>query len=136
MSELFINMPTEKSSEKSFGIVFSIVFLIASLYPLINDEGLHLWALILSIIFFFLAFITPKILVYPNKLWFKFGLLLSSIISPIVMAIVYFILLRNNSIYVLYIILFIKHFKVICQRSNGINTDPFLYNCTCWKNKM
>jgi hypothetical protein len=81
----------EQPSEKSFGIVFSIVFLIVALYPLINSEGLRIWALVASIIFFFLAFIAPKVLVFPNKLWFKFGLLLGSIVAPIVMAIVYFV---------------------------------------------
>jgi hypothetical protein len=79
------------SSPKSFGIVFSIVFLIVSLYPLIDSDGLHFWALTVSIIFLLLAFIAPKTLVIPNKLWFKFGMLLSSIISPIVMALVYFV---------------------------------------------
>ena len=91
MSEIASHVSTEQSSEKSFGVVFSIVFLIVALYPLINSEGLCIWALVASIIFFFLAFIAPKVLVFPNKLWFKFGLLLSSIVAPIVMAFVYFV---------------------------------------------
>ena len=91
MSETTSHIAIEQSSEKSFGIVFSIVFLIVALYPLINSEGLRIWALVASIIFFFLAFIAPKVLVFPNKLWFKFGLLLGSIVAPIVMAFVYFV---------------------------------------------
>ena len=91
MSEIASHISTEQSSEKSFGVVFSIVFLIVSLYPLINSEGLRIWALVVSIIFFLLAFLAPKILVLPNKLWFKFGLLLGSIVAPIVMAFVYFV---------------------------------------------
>ncbi len=91
MSEIGSNVSTEQSSEKSFGVVFSIVFLIVALYPLINSEGLRIWALVVSIIFFLLAFLAPKILVLPNKLWFKFGLLLGSIVAPIVMAFVYFV---------------------------------------------
>ena len=90
MSEKSSHIAIEQSSEKSFGIVFSIVFLIVALYPLINSEGLRIWALVASIIFFFLAFIAPKVLVFPNKLWFKFGLLIGSIVAPIVMAFVYF----------------------------------------------
>ena len=89
MSEKSSHIAIEQSSEKSFGIVFSIVFLIVALYPLINSEGLRIWALVASIIFFFLAFIAPKVLVFPNKIWFKFGLLLGSIVAPIVMAFVY-----------------------------------------------
>ena len=91
MSEKISYIQTEQSSEKSFGVVFSIVFLIVALYPLINSESLRIWALVVSIIFFLLAFLAPKILVLPNKLWFKFGLLLGSIVAPIVMAFVYFV---------------------------------------------
>ena len=91
MTETSNHIAIEQSSEKSFGTVFSIVFLIVALYPLINSEGLRIWALVASIIFFFLAFIAPKVLVFPNKLWFKFGLLLGSIVAPIVMAFVYFV---------------------------------------------
>ena len=91
MTEISRHVSTEQSSEKSFGVVFSIVFLIVALYPLINSEGLRIWALVVSIIFFLLAFLAPKILVFPNKLWFKFGLLLGSIVAPIVMAFVYFV---------------------------------------------
>ena len=91
MSVLKNNMRNKQSTEKSFGVVFSCVFLIIALYPLITSEGLRIWALVVSIIFFLLAFLAPKILVLPNKLWFKFGLLLGSIVAPIVMAFVYFV---------------------------------------------
>jgi hypothetical protein len=92
MAEKYRHVSTQQSSEKSFGIVFSIVFLIISLFPLLtNSEGLLTWALVSSIIFLLLAFIAPKVLVFPNKLWFKFGLLIGSIVAPIVMAFVYFV---------------------------------------------
>ena len=91
MTEISGHVSTGQSSEKSFGVVFSIVFLIVALYPLINSESLRIWALVVSIIFFLLAFLAPKILVLPNKLWFKFGLLIGSIVAPIVMAFVYFV---------------------------------------------
>ena len=91
MTEISVHASTEQSSEKSFGVVFSIVFLIVALYPLIISSSLRIWALVISIIFFLLAFLAPKILVLPNKLWFKFGLLIGSIVAPIVMAFVYFV---------------------------------------------
>jgi hypothetical protein len=91
MSKTTSHIAVEQSSPKSFGIVFSIVFLIVALYPLINSDGFRIWALVVSIIFFLLAFLAPKILVLPNKLWFKFGLLIGSIVAPIVMAFVYFV---------------------------------------------
>ena len=91
MSETTSHITIERSSPKSFGVVFSIVFLIVAIYPLINSEGLRIWALIVSAVFLLLAIAAPKILNLPNKLWFKFGILLGSIIAPIVMALVYFI---------------------------------------------
>ena len=84
-------MASNQSSEKSFGIVFSIVFLIVALYPLSNSEDIRLWAIIVSAVFLLLAFVVPNVLSLANKLWFKFGILLGSIIAPIVMALVYFL---------------------------------------------
>ena len=78
-------------SEKSFGVIFSIIFLIVALYPLADSQELHLWAVIVSAIFLLLALVAPKALSLPNKLWFKFGILLGSIVAPIVMVFVYFI---------------------------------------------
>jgi len=91
MSESFSHISTEHSSPKSFGVVFSIVFLMVGLYPIINSEGIHAWALFVSAVFLFLAFLAPNTLSIPNKLWFKLGILLGSIIAPIVMALVYFL---------------------------------------------
>tara|TARA_B110000858_G_C17510276_1_gene340063 strand:- start:191 stop:595 length:405 start_codon:yes stop_codon:yes gene_type:complete len=90
MTEISRHVSTEQSSEKSFAVVFSIVFLIVALYPLVNSEDLRMWALVVSIIFFLLAFIAPQVLSLPNKLWFKFGLLIGSIVAPIIMAFIYF----------------------------------------------
>ena len=91
MSEINSNIKTEIPSEKSFGVVFSIIFLIICLYPLIHDEPYRLWSLILSILFLFLAFIVPRTLIALNKLWFKFGLLIGSILAPIFLVILYFV---------------------------------------------
>ncbi len=91
MSKTISNISVRQGSEKSFGIVFSIVFLIITLYPLINSEGIRIWALIASAVFLSLAFVAPQVLAFPNKLWFKFGMLLESIIAPIVIAVVYFL---------------------------------------------
>ena len=85
-------------SNRSFGIVFSIVFLLISLYPLINGENLRLWSLIISIVFFALGIINSNLLKPLNKLWFKFGLLLGKIISPFVMGIIFFIVVTPIAI--------------------------------------
>ena len=78
------------SSNRSFGIVFFIVFLIIAIYPLINNADLRIWSLVISIIFLILGLINSKFLSPLNKLWFKFGLLLGRLISPIIMGIIFF----------------------------------------------
>ena len=79
------------SSNRSFGIVFFIVFLIISIWPLINDNALRIWSIYIAIIFLILGLINSKLLTPLNVLWFKFGKLLGLTISPIVMGIVFFI---------------------------------------------
>jgi hypothetical protein len=85
------------SSNKSFGIVFSIFFLIISLYPLFKGDELRTWSLIISIIFLILGLLKSKILTPLNKLWFKFGILLGNFISPIVMGVVFFAVVTPTS---------------------------------------
>ena len=79
------------SSNKSFGIVFFVVFLIISIFPLINDGNLRIWALIISIIFLILGLVNSNILTPLNKIWFRFGLILGKIVSPIVMSVIFFL---------------------------------------------
>ena len=77
-------------SNRSFGIVFFIVFLLVSIYPLINGENIRYWSLIISLIFLILGFLNSKILTPLNKTWFKFGIFLGRIISPFIMGIIFF----------------------------------------------
>ena len=79
-------------SNRSFGITFFIVFLIISLYPLLNSESIRAWSLIISSIFLVLGFFNSKLLNPLNKIWFKFGLLLGKIISPIIMGIIFYLI--------------------------------------------
>ena len=85
------NSKVKISSIRNFGLVFFVVFLIVALLPLKHDEDVRLWSLGLSIIFFILGILNSKLLTPLNKLWFKFGIFLGVIVSPIVMGIVYFI---------------------------------------------
>ena len=77
-------------SNKSFGIVFFIVFLIISIYPMLGGDSLRLWSFAISIIFLILGLLNSKILSPLNKLWFKLGIFLGKIISPIIMGIIFF----------------------------------------------
>ena len=79
------------SSNRSFGVVFFIVFLLIALYPLLNNNEIRLWSLIISVLFLILGILNSKILSPLNKIWFKFGLLLGKIISPIIMGIIFFL---------------------------------------------
>ena len=67
-------------SNRSFGIVFFVVFFLISIYPLINNESIRIWSLVVSLIFLVLGIINSNVLSPLNKLWFKFGILLGKII--------------------------------------------------------
>ncbi len=86
------------SSNKSFGIVFFIVFLIIALYPMIKDGDIRLWSLILSLIFLILGLINSIILTPLNRLWFKFGIFLGKIVSPIILGIIFFLVVTPTGI--------------------------------------
>mgnify|MGYP001317931488 FL=1 len=77
-------------SNRNFGIVFAIVFLIISLWPLLSQNEIRFWSLIISIIFLSLGLINSKLLLPLNKIWFKFGIFLGNFIAPIVMGVIYF----------------------------------------------
>jgi len=77
-------------SNRSFGIVFFIVFLLIAIYPLINQGEIRVWSVLISLLFLILGIINSKILTPLNKAWFKFGIFLGKIISPIIMGIIFF----------------------------------------------
>ena len=85
-------------TNKSFGIVFFLFFLIVSLFPLFKNENIRVWSLIIAIIFLILGLLKSKFLTPLNKIWFKFGILLGSFVSPIVMSIVFFVIVTPTSI--------------------------------------
>ena len=77
-------------SNRNFGMVFTIVFLIISFWPLLKSGNIRYWSLIISIIFFVLALLNSDVLTPLNKIWMKFGLILGKIVSPIVMGFIFF----------------------------------------------
>ncbi len=85
-------------SNRNFGIVFFIVFLIIALWPILKQNEIRIWSLIISFIFFALGLINSKLLTPLNKIWFKFGILLGNIISPIVMGIVFFLVVTPTGL--------------------------------------
>tara|TARA_Y200000002_G_scaffold294587_1_gene248922 strand:- start:15 stop:398 length:384 start_codon:yes stop_codon:yes gene_type:complete len=86
------------SSNKNFGIVFFIVFLLIGIYPFLNGNDFRIWSLLISLVFLILGLINSKILTPLNKLWFKFGLFLGKIVSPLVMGFIFFIVVTPTGI--------------------------------------
>ena len=89
-----------QSSNKSFGLLFFVVFLILGLWPLKNGESLNVYFIMASVVFLILGLLNSKLLTPLNKSWIKLGEILGVIIAPIVMALVYFVILTPVSIIV------------------------------------
>ena len=85
------------SSNRDFGVVFFIFFMIISLFPLFKDGNVRVWAVVVAIIFLILGLLNSSVLSPLNKIWFKFGILLGNFISPIIMGLVFFIVVTPTS---------------------------------------
>ena len=85
------------SSNRNFGMVFFIFFMIISLFPLFKDGNVRVWAIVVAIIFLILGLLNSSALSPLNKIWFKFGILLGNFISPIIMGLVFFIVVTPTS---------------------------------------
>ena len=86
------------SSNRSFGFVFFVVFFVISLWPILSENEIRIWSLILSVIFLILGILNSKILTPLNKGWFRFGIFLGNFIAPIVMGIVFFLVVTPTGI--------------------------------------
>ena len=88
----------KKNSNKSFGVLFFIVFLLIALWPLVNGDSLRVWSLLIAVIFLVLGLLNSKILNPFKKIWIKFGEILGKVIAPLVLSIVYFIVITPISL--------------------------------------
>ena len=100
-------------SNRNFGIVFFVVFLIISFWPLLNDGNIKVWSVILAIFLLILGLLNSKILTPLNKVWYKFGILLGSVVSPIVMGIVFFAVVTPTSLLM----------KIFCKNLLGLKKN-------------
>jgi hypothetical protein len=85
-----MNSEKNKSSNRSFGIVFFVVFLIIGTYPMLNEGNVRFWSLIFSVIFLILGILNSEFLTPLNKIWFKFGIFLGKFFSPLIMGLIFF----------------------------------------------
>ena len=88
-----IKLPTNRN----FGTVFFLVFLIISLFPLLKNENIRIWSIIIALVFLVLGLLNSKFLTPLNKIWFRFGIILGNFVSPIVMGIVFFTIVTPTS---------------------------------------
>lgn len=86
-------MTTEinKSSNKSFGLVFFLVFILIGIYPILNQGNIRVWSIIIAVVFLILGLSNSRILTPLNRIWFKFGIFLGKMISPIIMGVIFFL---------------------------------------------
>jgi len=85
-------------SNRSFGVVFFVVFLLIGLWPILKGNELRIWAIVISLIFLILGILNSKILTPFNKVWFRFGIFLGNFISPIIMGIVFFLVVTPTGL--------------------------------------
>ena len=90
----------QSTQNRSFGILFFIVFLFLSFWPLTKNGSLNFYFLFISLVFLLLGLLNSRILSPLNKVWIKLGEILGKIIAPLVMAVVYFIILTPISLLV------------------------------------
>ena len=88
------------SSNRSFGIVFFIVFLAIALWPILSDGDVRIWSIIVSLIFLVLGLLNSNILKPLNKLWFYFGILLGNVVAPIIMSLLFFLVVTPTGLLV------------------------------------
>ena len=81
----------KQGSDRSFGLVFATVFAIVGLWPLIDGAGPRWWALAMALAFVLAAAAVPRTLAPLNRLWQRFGLLLNRIVSPLALALVFYL---------------------------------------------
>lgn len=82
---------TAPSSERSFGIVFAVVFLLVGSWPLLAGELPRWWAVAIAGAFLFAGLFLPRILSPLNVAWLRFGLLLHRITSPLILAMLFYL---------------------------------------------
>jgi hypothetical protein len=87
-----------KTTNKNFGIIFFIFFLILSIYPILNNKIINFWFLFISLSFLILGLINSSLLSPLNRAWFKFGIYLGKFVSPMVMGVVFFLVVTPISL--------------------------------------
>lgn len=91
------NKKNKINSNRNFGFVFFVIFLIIALWPLYKGNEIRIWSICISLLFLVLAIMNSKILTPLNRIWNKFGLLLGSVVSPLIMAVIFFMIVTPTA---------------------------------------
>lgn len=94
----FMENKVKISTNRSFGVVFFIVFTAVGLWPILSNSEIRIWSLIIGAFFLILGIFNSKLLTPLNKMWFKFGIFLGNFIAPIVMCIIFFFVVTPTGI--------------------------------------
>ena len=89
---------SKRGSNRSFGLLFFLVFVIISFWPLLNEGPVRIWSIVIAIIFLFLGLLSSKLLTPLNILWYKFGSFLGSIVAPIIMGIIFYLVVTPTGL--------------------------------------
>tara|TARA_A100000164_G_scaffold23434_1_gene18468 strand:+ start:1523 stop:1930 length:408 start_codon:yes stop_codon:yes gene_type:complete len=94
----FMENKIKISTNRSFGIVFFIVFTAIGIWPILSNSEIRIWSLIVGAFFLVLGVFNSKLLTPLNKMWFKFGIFLGNFIAPIVMGVIFFFVVTPTGI--------------------------------------
>ena len=83
----------EGSTDRSFGLVFAVVFLVIAGIPLLHGEAIRWWSVGVAAAFALAALVKPALLAGLNRLWMKLGILLGKVVSPIALGILFYIVI-------------------------------------------
>ena len=81
--------PVRPGSDRSFGVVFVVVFVVIGLWPVVSGGSPRLWAFLVALAFLAPTLVAPRVLHPLNLLWFRFGMLLHAVVSPLVMGLIF-----------------------------------------------
>jgi hypothetical protein len=78
-------------SDRSFGFVFSVFFLLVCLAPLRRHQPIRWWALGIAVAFLFVSLASPGVLKPLNRVWMQLGRLLGRVTTPIVTGLLFYL---------------------------------------------
>ena len=122
MHEAKAHISTPIGSERSFAVVFTVVFCLLGFHPLLNGESPRSWLLIASGVTLVVGFTVPHLLAIPNRLWFRFGLTVGTVVSQIIMAVMFFLVVTPTGIVL----------RVFRRTATGKRTTPAAATTTYW----